>query len=369
MVKTPFIIPVFLPHLGCRDRCLFCNQKAIAPEVPSPARVRELIQSALCQLPRDKGRERQVAFYGGSFTAIPREEQIAYLNEAHAFVCSGRIDSVRVSTRPDALDHDTFSLLKEYGVKTVEVGAQSMDDEVLSLSCRGHSSKDAVSAVSQLKQQGFEAGVHLMIGLPGDSLDRFLRSLAQVIALRPDFLRIHPTLVLKGSSLETLWRDGLYAPLTLEETVRWLKMGLLRLEREPIQVARIGLQVTREIESSILAGPHHPALHQLVDSEIYLDMALRLLGTHQDEREPRFICHPGEVSSVRGQRNTNIQRLKNHFEVESILVNGRQDIPKGSLFMQTLTGEASIQRRDLIEEDCLGRLKPPLPILSKQDRM
>jgi histone acetyltransferase (RNA polymerase elongator complex component) len=345
-LMKPLIIPIFLPNLGCRERCIFCNQKTVAPKVRSPAQVRESIRSALSQFPSDRGRERQIAFYGGSFTAIPLQDQHAYLTEGRSFLSSGRIDSIRVSTRPDALDDEILSLLKECGVKTVEVGAQSMVDEVLSLSSRGHSPRDTVSAVSQLKRWGFEVGIHLMIGLPGDSLDRFLQSLAQVVDLHPDFLRIHPTLVLKGSSLEAFWREGHYSPLTLEETVRWLKMGLLKLEREPTQIARIGLQMTKEMERYILAGPCHPALHQLVDSEIYFDMAVRLLGTHTKEREPRFICHPGEVSSVRGQKNGNILRLKRHFGMDEVYVQGREDIPKGSLLLQTQKEEILSRRSD-----------------------
>jgi histone acetyltransferase (RNA polymerase elongator complex component) len=359
--RSPIIIPVFLPNLGCRERCVFCNQKTVAPEVPSPAEVRESIRSCLSRFPSDRRRERQIAFYGGSFTAIPKEDQRAYLKEGHSFLSSGWIDSIRVSTRPDALEEEVLSLLKKYGVKTVELGAQSMIDEVLLLSRRGHSSEDTVSAVSRLKHWGFEVGLHVMMGLPGDSFDSFFETLDQVIRLNPDFLRIHPTLVLKEAPIEALWADGKYSPLTLEEAIRWLKRGLLKLEKVPIPVARIGLQLTKDLEHCILAGPCHPALRQLVDSEIYFDMAVSLLGTHQNERESCFICHPGEISSVRGQRNTNIQRLKDHFEVKSILVNGRQDIPKGSLFMQTLSGEVSIQRRDLIKKDTPGRLKPPLP--------
>ncbi len=331
----PLIIPIFLPNLGCRERCVFCNQRTVAPEVPSPAEVRESIRSSLSRFPSDRRRERQIAFYGGSFTAIPKEDQSAYLKEGHSFLSSGRIDSIRVSTRPDALDEEVLSLLKKYGVKTVELGAQSMIDEVLLLSRRGHSSKDTVSAVSQLKHWGFEVGIHVMIGLPGDSFDSFFETLDQVIRLNPDFLRIHPTLVLKEAPIEALWTEGKYSPLTLEEAIRWLKRGLLKLEKVPIPVARIGLQLTKDLEHCILAGPCHPALRQLVDSEIYFDMAVRLLDTHQNERDPCFICHPGEISSVRGQKNGNILRLKKRFGIDQIHVQGKEDIPKGSLLLHT----------------------------------
>ena len=211
---TPIIIPIFLPNLGCRERCLFCNQKAMAEELPSPASVQQFVKASLTTLPSDQpDREKQVAFYGGSFTAIHREDQVHYLKAAQPFLDSGLIHSIRISTRPDALDEEILSLLKEYGVRTVEIGTQSMIDQVLHLSQRGHCAEDTVSAVSRLKSWGFEVGIQLMIGLPGDSLDRFLQTLDRLIDLKPDFLRIHPTLVLIGAPLETLWRANRYVPL------------------------------------------------------------------------------------------------------------------------------------------------------------
>ncbi len=344
---TPTIIPIFLPNLGCRQRCIFCNQKTVAPEVPSPAHVREFIRTSLNQFSSNEHRERQIAFYGGSFTAIPKEDQRSYLMEVHPFLSSGMIDSIRISTRPDALNEEVLSLLKEYGAKTVEVGAQSMVDEVLLLSHRGHSPKDTISAVSQLKHRGFEVGIHLMIGLPGDSLDRYLQTLDQVIDLKPDFVRIHPALVLKGAPLETLWQEGNYSPLTLEEAIQWLKEGLLKIQKTSIPVARIGLQPTKDLEDSCLAGPYHSALHQLVVSEIYLDMATCLLETHPNGAKPVLFCQPGEVSNVRGQRNNNLQKLRKHFGLKWIEIQGREDIPRGTLVLQTGSGEFSTRRSDL----------------------
>lgn len=342
----PFIIPIFLPHLGCGERCIFCNQKTVAPAVPSPAEVQALVEASLHRIPSGRDRERQVAFYGGSFTAIPKEDQRAYLRDVQPFLSSRAVDSIRVSTRPDALDEEVLSLLKAYGVKTVEVGAQSMIDEVLLLSRRGHSAEEIVSAVSRLKRRGFEVGLHLMIGLPGDSFDRFLETLEQIVELGPDFVRIHPALVLRGSPLEALWREGNYSPLTLEEAVQWLKRGLFKLEKAAIPVARLGLQPTKELEASFLAGPYHPSLHQLVTSEIFFDMALHLFKTHRIESESVFFCHPRDVSNVRGQRNTNMKRLKGIFGVKSISIHEREDIPRGSLVLQTPAGEVLAPRKE-----------------------
>jgi histone acetyltransferase (RNA polymerase elongator complex component) len=346
MVEPPLILPVFFPNLGCREQCLFCNQKAAARGLPSSSSVRNFIEASLAEIPYDKkDREKQVAFYGGSFTAIHRDDQVRFLREVQPFLASGQIDSIRISTRPDALDEETLSLLKEYAVKTVEVGVQSMVDEVLFLAKRGHCAEDAVSATLRLKCRGFEVGLQLMIGLPGDTCDRFLQTLDQVIVLKPDFVRIHPTLVLKGAPLEILWRDGRYSPLYLDEAVQWLKKGLPKLESSSIPVARIGLQPTMELERDYLAGPYHPAFRQLVDSAILFDMAVSLLQVFQKNGKALFFCHPKEVSNLRGQKNENIMRLKEHFKLSKILIDGKQELPRGTLVLQTQEGEVSIHKK------------------------
>lgn len=348
LTRAPIIIPIFLPNLGCRERCLFCNQKATAKELPSPSSVRRLIEASLTEFPSDQtNREKQVAFYGGSFTAIHREEQVRYLKEVQPFISSGLIDSIRISTRPDTLDEEILSPLKEYGVKTVEIGTQSMIDQVLSLSHRGHGAEDTIAATTLLKCRGFEVGLQLMMGLPGDTFDHFLQTIDRVIELKPDFLRIHPTLVLKGAPLETLWRAKTYSPLSLDETIEWLKKGLLKLERASLPVARMGLQPTKELEDHILAGPYHPALHQLVRSAIAYDMASRLLQMVQKESQAFFLCHPKEVSNLRGQRNENILKLRDRFGLREIFVLEREDVPRASLVIQTRTGNISMHKADL----------------------
>lgn len=345
---APLIIPVFLPSLGCRERCLFCNQKASSEGLSPPSFVHSFIEDSLGRIPYDnENREKQVAFYGGSFTAIHKDDQVRYLKEVRPFLASGRIDSIRISTRPDALDEETLSLLKEYGVKTIEIGVQSMIDEVLFLAHRGHCAKDTVDAVYRLKIRNFEVGLQLMIGLPGDTCDRFLQTLDRIIELRPDFLRIHPTLVLKGAPLENLWREGKYSPLQLEEAVQWLKKGLLKLENSSIRVARIGLQPTLELERDYLAGPYHPAFRQLVESAIFFDLAASLLQVSQKKGRALFLCHPKEISNLRGQKNGNILRLKKHFKLSDIFINGRHDLPRGYLGLQTQGEEVSTHRKSL----------------------
>ena len=348
MTSKPIIIPVFLPNLGCHERCLFCNQKAPSEGLSSPSSVRNFIETSLNRFPSEKeDREKQVAFYGGSFTAIHKDDQVRYLKEVQPFLASGLIDSIRISTRPDALDEEILSLLKEYGVKTVEVGVQSMIDEVLFLANRGHSADDTIPAMTRLRQWGFEVGVHLMIGLPGDTYDYFLQSLDRVIEFKPDFVRIHPTLVLKGAPLENLWRAGEYSPLSLDKAIQWLKKGFLRLENSPISVARIGLQPTKELERDYLAGPYHPAFRQLIDSAIFFDMAKYLLQNFPNGSKAIFFCNPKEISNLKGQRNENSLKLKNHFKLSEILIDGRQELPRGFLGLQTQEGVVSIDRRSL----------------------
>jgi histone acetyltransferase (RNA polymerase elongator complex component) len=222
-----------------------------------------------------------------------------------------------------------------------------MIDEVLLLAHRGHCAADTVNAVSRLQDKKFEVGLQLMIGLPGDTYDRFVQTLDRVIELQPDFVRIHPTLVLKGAPLEDVWRAGEYSPLPLDETVQWLKKGILKLEESSIRVARIGLQPTKDLERDYLAGPYHPALHQLTDSAVFYDMALSLLQSSQKNGRVLFLCHPKEVSNLRGQKNENILRLKNHFKLSEILIEERQELPRGFLGLQIQEGVVSIDRKSL----------------------
>ncbi len=321
----------------------------MATECPSPEGVQRWVETAVRWLPLGSGeRVRQIAFYGGSFTAIPKGEQEQYLRLLQPFITSGRIDSIRISTRPDCLDEETLSLLKKYGVKTIEIGAQSMIDEVLLRSRRGHLAEETLSSVFRLREWGFETGLHLMMGLPGDCLDLFLRTLDRVIPLHPDFVRIHPTLVLKGASLERLWERGEYLPLSLDEAVAWLKKGLLKLESASLPVARVGLQLDQGLERYILAGPYHPALRQIVDSAIAYEMAVRLLESRPAGNEATFFCNPREVSNLRGQRSRNMSELKNRFQMDELFVHGMEDVARDALVLQTPSGTVEIRRRDLI---------------------
>lgn len=296
----------------------------------------------------DPERERQVAFYGGSFTAIDPKEQRRYLEAVRPFLLSGKIDSLRVSTRPDSLDHEALDLLQDHGVRTIEIGAQSMVDRVLSVSNRGHASHDTTLAVSRLRERGFEVGLHLMLGLPGETEDDFLHTIQRTIGLRPDFVRIHPTLVLRGAALEALWRRAQYRPLSFEETIRWLKKALLRFEEAGIKVVRVGLQPSDGLEVHSLAGPYHPALRELVDGEVFFDMATELLKRSGGSLCAVFCCNPRVISKLRGQENRNTKRLVALFGLRSLSVEAEDGLEEDLLGLRIGKGTASIRRRDLL---------------------
>lgn len=323
------IIPFFIPFAGCPHHCIFCNQKCIIgqsqPIAPSsiPRTIIEYLQTNQLYNPVF------VAFYGGSFTALPIDIQKSYLQAVQPFVASARISGIRLSTRPDCITPDVLTLLKEYSVTTVELGAQSMDDLVLARAGRGHSAADTSKATQLLKDHGFVVGIQLMIGLPGDSAKTFNTTVQRVIELRPDFVRLYPLLVIKGTLLENQYKAGEYAPLSLDEAIAYSRDALERLENAGIEVIRIGLQPTEELENNgvILAGPYHPAFRQLVESSILLEKmraALHARSVKTDSAE--FQVHPADVSTAIGQRHANIDILKKEFGLQAVHVAGDKNM-------------------------------------------
>ena len=263
------IIPFFIPHSGRPHQCVFCNQKRITgehnPPVPEsiPAKIADYLKTD------NKKKPVQVAFYGGTFTALPPEIQRRYLAVVQPFIEAGKVESIRVSTRPDCITEEGLSLLKDHRVSTVELGAQSMDDYVLARSGRGHNAADTVRAVALLRKRAFSIGIQLMPGLPGDSRERFFTTVDRTIDIRPDVVRIYPALVIRDTPLEELFYAGRYAPLSLEEAVMWCKVALGRFEQSGIRVIRMGLQPTEELlkPGTIVKGPYHPSFRQLVQTQ------------------------------------------------------------------------------------------------------
>jgi len=262
------IIPFFIPFRGCPTICVFCDQKALtgASGVPAPEEIRQRIETYLGTW-RGGGRI-EVAFYGGTFTAMSEAEQDACLSPVQEFLDDGRIESIRVSTRPDSVDETVVDFLKVRGVATVELGAQSMDDRVLGLCNRGHSAEDTEHAMLMLKRAGLSAGVQLMPGLPGDDEATALRSARSVISLGPDFVRIYPTVVMKGTALERMYEAGDYRPWTMEEMVAVCAQMTELFGKAGIRIIRMGLQKTEDLANGLVAGPYHPAFRDLVKKHL-----------------------------------------------------------------------------------------------------
>jgi histone acetyltransferase (RNA polymerase elongator complex component) len=284
---------------------------------------------------RRKAIRRQIAFYGGSFTAMDRTFQTQLLSAVQPLIRKGVVDSVRVSTRPDYIDHQTLDLLKEYGVRTVELGVQSMVEEVLRYSNRGHTIDDTLRAVEMLHGRGFEVGIQMMVGLPGDDVQDNAHTVDRMIRLNPHFTRIYPTVVLKGTLLEKWYRSGRYRSLSLEEAIAICKRAFLQFYRAGIPVIRLGLQSSPELETEecVVAGPYHPAFGQLVESSLFYDMATYLMAKSQGSRIFRARVSPSDLSNIRGQKNQNLYQLKERFGLTEIQIEADAKQPRGSLIL------------------------------------
>lgn len=318
----PLIVPFFISHQGCPHQCVFCNQVKIsgaAEAVPTPAEMLARIDSY-----RDSagGRPLEAAFYGGTFTSLPFSTQQRLLGTLHPLLQSGELASMRVSTRPDAVDRQAAEFLGAMGVGTVELGIQSMDDDVLACSGRGHTASDTEQACRLLAGHGFRVGAQLMPGLPGDTPARAVASIRRVLKLGPDFLRIYPALVIAGTEMERMYRSGEYAPLGLPEAVTLCKMLLHEALKASIPVVRIGLQATGELEASVVAGPWHPAFRQLVEGELFYDLAVSLTAALPAHRPLTLSCAPARLSELAGQRRNNLRRLRLEHGVEVVALKG-----------------------------------------------
>jgi histone acetyltransferase (RNA polymerase elongator complex component) len=338
----PFIIPIFIPHAGCPHRCVFCDQSSItgvrAKKWPSKD-IRDQIETFL-KFKTARRNKVQIAFFGGNFLGIPADEIKRLLAEAAEYVKTGRVNSIRFSTRPDTIDRQRLDLIKNLPVTTIELGVQSMDERVLSTANRGHSAADTEKAIQHLKELNYEVGIQLMVGLPGDSPERLMASARRVARLKPDFIRIYPTVVLAGSPLAAGYRKGDYVPLSLDEAVSRTKHLYLLFKSKNIRVIRMGLQASQDLEngSTILAGPYHPAFGHLVYSEIFLDLAVAQIESSALNADSISIrANPGNVSKLRGLRNRNIEILKKKFGFESVAIRPDDTLAQDQLKVGRLT--------------------------------
>ena len=311
------VIPVFVPHLGCRHECVFCNQRRISgsEKAATAATVKQAIEQSAA-LPRS-GAKRQLAFYGGSFTAIEPERQEELLGAAAEAIGKGEIDAIRLSTRPDAIDETVLARLKRFGVETVELGAQSMDGEVLRLSGRGHTAEDVVRSSEAVKAAGFRLILQMMTGLPGDSAEKDIETAKKLIALRPDGVRIYPTVIVRDTALYDLWRAGEYREHTVEDAVAVCAQLMPLFEEANIPVIRLGLNPTEELsQGAAVAGAYHPALGELVRSRILLEKARALLAGTEPGSRVTLGVNAAELSQMIGQKRQNVRALSRALALE-----------------------------------------------------
>lgn len=319
MTARRSIVPVFVPHLGCPNHCVFCNQHEISgnSKAAAPETVRAAIGSAQAHTSCA-----ELAFYGGSFTAIPAEQQRALLAVAEPWRNSGFISSVRVSTRPDCINEAAIALLKEYGVETVELGAQSMSERVLLASGRGHHAADTVRAAAELKAAGFRLILQMMTGLPASDAETDLYTAERLAALAPDGVRIYPTVVLKNTALERLWREGVYQPQSVAAAVRCCIPIVRLFQEKKIPIIRLGLNPTEELGGGMaLAGAYHPALGELIYSGIFREKAEALFSKMENiPKRAVIVVNRSDVSKMTGQKRENIRSLCKTFGIEELSV-------------------------------------------------
>jgi len=303
-------VPFFISHQGCSHTCVFCDQRAIsgsAGDIPTT----EDILAKIAAWRRTAGeRQLEVAFFGGSFTAMPVAVQEHLLQPLQSLLASGEIVSVRISTRPDCIDDATVRRLSQMGVKTIELGVQSMDDGVLELSDRGHSAADSDAAIRCIRKGGVSVGAQLMPGLPGDTPAKSFNSLRRVIAAGADFLRIYPVIVLRGTELARRFQSGEYVPMTVEEGVQLCKVLLHESMLSSVPVIRIGLQADEGLnKTTVLGGCWHPSLGRLTRSELYFDLLCALLSGVPPGLPCTIRCHPSRDSALPGTGSSDLTRL------------------------------------------------------------
>lgn len=310
MTARNSIIPVFVPHLGCPNDCVFCNQRRISGHIePATAQtVKNVIEEAAALTP--SGTKRQLAFYGGSFTAIPEARQIELFEAAQPYLADGTISSIRLSTRPDAIDGTVLKRLKKYGVTVIELGAQSMCDRVLELSGRGHDSAAVADASKLIKAAGFDLILQMMTGLPGDTDENCIETAKKIIALLPNGVRIYPTVIVRDTVLCDMWRAGTYKEHTVEDAVRVCSKIVPLFNEAGIPIIRMGLNPTEDLSGGdALAGAYHPALGELVHSRIMLQKARRLLAGVKPGSRVVLGVNRSDVSKMTGQHRCNVDAL------------------------------------------------------------
>ena len=325
-MKKQYIIPIFVPHLGCPNDCIFCNQKSISGQNKQVTKedVKKIIEEHLKYIKEDS--QVEVAFFGGSFTGIEEEKQIELLSTAYEYIKAKKVDSIRISTRPDYINREILKRLKKYKVKTIELGVQSANDYILKRAGRGHTFEDVKKASKLIRFYGFKLGHQMMVGLPESTKLDEINTAKQLIKLKPKMVRIYPVLVIKGTQLEKEYNEGKYKALTVVQAVEICKELVKMFTKKKIDVIRIGLQPTDTItdpqnkNSEVVAGPFHSAFRQLVESGMWYDVIVdKIKKLNAKVKEVEVIVNPQDVNNVVGQRRENISNLKQVYDVDLIV--------------------------------------------------
>mgnify|MGYP002769167113 FL=1 len=324
-------ISVFIPHMGCPNACSFCNQRTISStaHAPSPDEAEDIIRGAYEYMSPEKRRNTEIAFFGGSFTAIDREYMISLLERADRYItCENGFCGIRISTRPDCIDEEILMLLKKYHVTAIELGAQSMNDRVLEMNMRGHTSEDIRRSAAMIKSYGFELGLQMMVGLYGSSPADELYTMNEIVRCAPATARIYPVAVLEGTKLAELYKEGKYKLYPFDECVKLCAEIYSTFVKNNIRVIRMGLHAEDGVEQNAVAGFYHPAFGEIVRTEIIR----KIIEENLTEGENLCEAPPRLTSSLSGYKRSNriyfadrnIKFLTNKELPENVIsVNGR----------------------------------------------
>lgn len=335
-MKKEYIIPIFVPHLGCKKQCSFCNQTKISGQQKqvTPQDVRDTIEYYLKNF-KDNYRYVEVAFFGGSFTGIEENIQNELLSAACEYIEAGKVNSIRISTRPDYINKEILKRLKKYHVKTIELGVQSTNDYILAKCKRGHTFEDVKKASRLIRLYGFTLGHQMMIGLPDSTELDEIRTAKDLIKLKPKIVRIYPVLVLKDTELAEEYEAKEYVPLTVGQAVERSKEVMQMFNKAKIEVIRLGLQNTEEITSpdietsQVIAGPYHPAFRQLVEGSMWYDAIVKKIKQFNTKvMQISIIANPENINNIIGHKKENILKLKDIYELD-VMVKPDENMKKG----------------------------------------
>ena len=327
------VVPIFIVEEGCPHRCLFCNQHSITGQktvaVVGPGDVDETIRKWLGW---SMGRRSvQVAFYGGSFSCLSQSRQGQLLAAVEPFLASGQVDSIRISTRPDCLSEKVCRSLYGRGVRTVELGCQSMDDKVLEITRRGHNVEQSIVAAELLRKNGMQLGIQLMVGLPGETSRSFLAGVREVIRLRPSFVRLYPALVVENTGLALMYERGEYRPLSMNRAVALCSRASDMFIGAGVRVIRVGLQPSESLERTIVKGPYSPAFGEQVMARSWFKRARKILSTCPAGKTMKFKISDRDLSSFVGPKRINMQRLEQLGLLERLDLETEKKLERGTL--------------------------------------